>query len=379
MTIIQTVTGNLSNMINDTIRLTERSEPRDMSRMHNYFHSSMEVVPVFGNSSPLSTYWRERDLWSDGYFPWPVLSGTTVKVVNMPSNAQYYDRLYSEAYEKLVRRTKRGALELGLNIAEARSTMSMMLTRLNQLTMAAHALRRGKFLQFLQLLGLHSYGGTGRKPRIKRNLSSDDFAKLWLEYWMGWAPLVSDVTTLLGRLVTPYNKAYVSAGAKTPWESRSYSGSSGAYSYHTEQRSRIKLRIGFLLEYEDEAAYSSWDDGLNNLASIAWGATPMSFLADWFVNIDQLIGSMTDFGGVVFKDGFISLKREYESVHTWPTFNGPANAFSRKKNGRVYARKRITTPPVPNLVFTPIPDYTLPRLLTAVSLFRSVVLKNARF
>lgn len=375
--LVTTVTGDPAYMATSSgfYRACQRSSPADTHKYHEYFHGSASINKLYGLSSDGFNYWQERNLFStNGYGPHCVFNNTTKKV-SMPTLNTIYQSSYNKAYRKLVLKTKRDAIEFGLNLAEARSTAEMMLRRMTQLLAAANCLKRGDLKGFFQTLGLTYAQGTRIHPRLSLNKpTSKDMANLWLEYWLGWAPLVSDILTLAGRIVGPYNRTSVHATAKTPWERRSFEIKTATHEYNTQQKCRTKLALSADISYIDEAAYSSWDDGLNNLAQVAYGAMPVSFLLDWFINLDQLLGSITDFEGVRIKQFCISWKTEYESVHNWPKFNGSINAFGREKKQEVFGRTVLTTIPLPNLEFR-LPVVSLTRVLTALSLLRSVVLK----
>jgi hypothetical protein len=378
MTIIKTVTNDdpAFSVASAIRRMTVSDSPVNKKAYHDYFHGSYFITDRYGSIQDNTTYWQERNLFNSSGVENAFCSLNVVsKSVTLAGN-DIYQRLYNRSYNRFKDKSKSLPIELGLNLAELGSTADMMIKRLATLTKALSALKSGNLLVFLQTLGLVDYKTYKGRATIRRP-SSEDMASIWLEYWLGWAPLCSDILTAVGRLGTPPKEFEIRTGASVPWSTRSHVSTSGSsYRYETVQRYRAKVRISGDVTVADPEAYESWNNGLNNLAVVTWGAVPVSFLADWFANIETLLGSATDFAGLKFAGCSVSHVAEYESQHDWPLFNGPAGAKGRKKNAMVYGRKLVIAPPAPQLVIE-LPNPSVTRALTSLSLFRNVVLKNS--
>jgi hypothetical protein len=118
-----------------------------------------------------------------------------------------------------------------------------------------------------------------------------------LEHNFGWQPLIQDVYDSFEVLSQPLpgGKAYGSASSGLSWERVQYDGPGGKdwYVYNCVVRHQAYAEVYltnpnlFLLNQL----------GLLNPAQIAWELIPFSFLVDWAFDVQNFLGSFTDFVG----------------------------------------------------------------------------------
>jgi hypothetical protein len=146
----------------------------------------------------------------------------------------------------------------------------------------------------------------------------------------------------------------------------------------TEERT-VRCEIGYVVRGQNSLTSTLQQLGLDNPAMLAWELTTLSFVADWFVNVSDVLEQITAFTGVTYLTGWESKTRtsrlttKYEVVdyrnyggrlHTLQT---PAQAVVFKRD---FSRTVLTTPPILGLSFHNA--LTTKRLVDAAALLRNV-------
>lgn len=298
--------------------------------------------------------------------------------------------------------------DLGISIMEGRDTLDMLNTRCVNLGRSIGILKmiRGKpegpakrwhkkeayksFSDAVQL-GKHSWLDSRAMYKNRQLLFkdlSDKISSGWLEYWLGWAPFVSEIGNLINVL---------SSAAKTlPKEGiflKSTGLTKGTFTGN-EVGAYKKGTVNFVVHYRytlsgrvtvsDGGTFLNRRAGLTNLPGIIWAGVRLSFIVDWFVNIGGMLKLLDAFTGVKWMDGCYS-----ETISVWADEN-----FSyRSTNGGPYTgsgqsvsyhsqtrRKRLTTPPRATMIpairdFSKIFEGKEHRAATSVSLLVQQLLK----
>ncbi len=161
--------------------------------------------------------------------------------------------------------------------------------------------RGGKFLP--EARGSRPPKGV-KKPR--KHVASKYLADTWLKYHFGVEPLMEDIhntVKTLGRDFDPIRvvgrgqgqgtySTYSEAGYNYDWVT-------GTWSYSkTSELHECKVRIQATARVTNPNAFLASQVGLVNPLSFAWEIIPFSFVVDWFVNVGQMLASMTDFVGM---------------------------------------------------------------------------------
>jgi len=200
-------------------------------------------------------------------------------------------RVYAQAYSRLIAELGENA-GLGITLTQWKQADSMIRNRANQLTSFTHQLARRSPVGIATTLGLSvrdvkkvlktRYG-------VARNLSD-----LWLEFWFGWKPMVQDIYTgceVFDNFI-PWAKLKGSARREDIFDQ-----DDGPYQPHVYLEFERIAKVSCQVRLVNPNARLLQQFGLLNAAQVAWDAVPWSFVVDWFANVNQWLGSFTDFAG----------------------------------------------------------------------------------
>ena len=213
----------------------------------------------------------------------PLLNGYD-RNVGVPEAANSaLDKLYEQLGQ---------AESLRTAFAERKSSLTMVTNRIGSLVKMARAVKR-------------------LDPKIvrkvlKRNPSAKDIVKqpagLWLEYWFGWAPLVSDIHHALGVFSYdfPIEPIRCSGGSKTQWKT-----GGGTYDWVHWRDFKTRVKIGGEIYAIDPNVSLASSLGFGQPLSVAWELTPFSWCVDYVVNVGQLVKNLEPrFPGVRTRNHF---------------------------------------------------------------------------
>jgi len=273
-----------------------------------------------------------------------------------------YDLAYNKCYEKYVAATQSASAQVGANLGERRQSIDMMTKRFKQLTKAARHLKQGRFYDFLSDLGL--FPGRNQKEFVSPKRASD----LWLEYWFGWSPLVSDLYSCIDILQSPVPqlikvRVYTNRGVQPmvttdarfmTWSHRELCGA------------RFRTHMGARVRVSNPNLWRANQLGLINPAAIAWELIPFSFVVDWFSTVGQVINSWTDLFGLDIVDPYVTRTSLYHSAYSaWDNISGEEFLSHIVKGARCSRSLGI---PGPTLQIRPWKGLSMTRAATAISL-----------
>lgn len=267
-----------------------KTEMRDQP----YFRAELRFLG--GNTSMLSggTYAGEQVYFDSHRIVGSVVSNSITIPFGPCSTA------YARAYEKFKSKVYTQATNLTA-LKERAKTFTMVQNRLVQCWKGALALKRGRFREFLRIFGIEPLP----KHVHKRWTRPKEFSGLWLEYWMGWAPTVGDIYSSLEFLGGEIPTTKVRAGSAVTLSNRSSSSSSGSVRTNVAN-GRVAVWIQADVELTNPSLYNLNGLGLLNPAKTIWETIPFSWLADWFTNVGQVLGQLTDWVGLKLNNLVIS-------------------------------------------------------------------------
>lgn len=268
-----------------------------------------------------------------------------------------YGELYNLAYASFKNKLGQTA-GFGINAIQSRQNMDMITKRVTQLASFANHVRKYRFGAAASALGLTALprpkkvgdfdtrGKTRRieswqvrNDRVRKNIkvrrSAKSFADNFLEFQFGWAPLVNDIYTAVNILQRPFPMERIKgARQKSFKQTDSVAGPYGFTTYDYALRTQLcafvqvsnpNLRLADLL-------------GLVNPAVILLDAVPFSFVAGWFVNLEQVLSSFTDFAGLSITRGCVtsSLTGATTSIHPY----SPTNPWTSWRQGSMFEIRR---------------------------------------
>lgn len=333
------------------------------------------------NSGPMNT--APPDCMSSAYTD--VVMGRIFNPLSVMDNDM--QRCYNRAYSKLF--SKIGdAAEMGAALAEWRSTVDMVdnrtlavLRRRREeavrqverkalhLVKAYRALRRGNFAKFVETLGVTPK----KKHRRKKWSRPEEASSLWLEYWFGWSPTISDIHNALEIWDSPYPDATFTAASGFR-ENRVLVSYNAPDMYLRDAfDAQFIVRLQAKVRVSNPNLYRANQLGLVNPIGVVWELVPFSFLIDWFVNVGEVIGGYTSELGLELCDRQVMrLARSTATSVFLGNKNYPGYQYGWDGTARVRLMNReIGTFPTPSLTYT-VPRISWTRAATAVSLLVSV-------
>lgn len=325
----------------------------------NYWEYLDGNVGKFSSMRSGGAFWQE-------YTPYHQYNGD----VNYGANWSFGTEgslAYARAYGKFKDKVYTQASNLTA-ISERAKTIDMVAARLKQLVKGASALKKGRFREFLGTFGIKP------KPKHAHKAWSrpKDFGALWLEYWMGWAPTVGDVYTTLEFLGKPVPDSPVRAGATVPYigyKRVAFNGSVSVSDWTGDVTVWLKAKV----VVTNTSLFTMQGLGILNPAKTLWETTPFSWFFDWFTNIGQCLGQVTDWVGLQLKDLVVSCKTE--ATCSWGVTNAKNQLGSnadyytyRKRKFVGFSRKCGGSLPIVKPIIRLPNGLSLSRGATAVSL-----------
>lgn len=173
---------------------------------------------------------------------------------------------------------------LGETLGEWDTSLKLMCSRLRQLAKAAHELRRGRPRNAARALHLTRDAWSPRRVEQAKT-----FGNAWLEFHLGWAPMMSDI----------YNACKAFEKQPFPELCRGYGRSREYYEivsqFSTSKTTKkvhyeVGYAVGGYVRVTNPNVALLAQLGLANPASVAWSLATFSFVFDWFVDLGTLIG-----------------------------------------------------------------------------------------
>lgn len=188
-----------------------------------------------------------------------------------------------KALSNLLEKFKQSDFNLAVSAGESHESWRMISDRMLGFAEALKQVKRGNLRGALRAMG-----STARpSSRAKRKLNSGDVSGSFLELSYGWMPMMRDIYAAAEVI----NKPYVSKPSLRT--SDRVNGSDYVMNYsslqshcHTLIDERVIYHIARLSTKEVSMAVRL---GLTNPLSILWELTTLSFVADWFLPISDLI------------------------------------------------------------------------------------------
>jgi len=294
-----------------------------------------------------------------------------------PRSSPNYNRMaqhaYNRAYEKLKAKLsdKAGWAE---NLAQINKSRRTIIDRSVQLARFTGALRKGRFGECASIL---------RTPVPSKVSNRKATSQNFLEWEYGIKPIMTDLESSLKILVeADFGDLYLKGRAREvdQWVTvvdNKYAH--GAFSYSREQSAVfIHRQCVARCRVTNPNLFLANQLGVVDLA-LPWKLMPFSFVVDWFVNVEQVISSVTDWYGVsLFNPHYTKYDygaRSYSSrgLNVYTSFTPYKYAYA---NGAAFKScmemERVMSLPGPSLVIKPFRGISLNRAAQAIALVLSV-------
>lgn len=137
-------------------------------------------------------------------------------------------------------------------------------------------------------------------------------ADLQLEFSFGWMPLVDDVVTSIGLLTKPvYFPTPIKSGGRVnfAYKATQTSDADSVWRYEYEGAHAVSMRVsvGGTLTVTNSNYKLASDLGLTSLAKIGYEVIPFSFVANYFINIEEFLQQFSQYDGVAVSQAWYSI------------------------------------------------------------------------
>lgn len=248
---------------------------------------------------------------------------------------------------------------MGENFLDMHQSVRTIESRARQLHALVSDVRKLRLGEALRVLTDPKYSSSA----MKMSHPVKNVANQWLEFHLGIEPVVKDVYAAMQVMQKPLKDRLVKAKA--------YGGRydtktviNEGYRITTYDR-KLNCYVGMQtgVAVSNPWLYLANSLGVINPVQVAWQATPLSFVADWFVNVEQFLGTPTDFLGLSLKNAETTLYFTGTQLSTM--FGTNYNSIVNTELGGLSRTLGIT---LPSLQFRPVKVPGVARAATAVAL-----------
>lgn len=219
----------------------------------------------------------------------------------------------NRSYGMLVRQLRGETAALGVTLASWKQSLAMIVLRSTAIRKFARKCERKATRQ-------QRASRRQRRKRKAQGLQSAlpvDSANLFLEGTFGWLPLVTDIYQAIRVMTDDVPGGWISGVAteqkKINVHSRYYPPNGSLLSFEGTLKFRVKQTC--MVRVTNPNVWLANKLGVINPALVAWDLVPWSFVINWFANISQVLGSITDFAGVTISNA--STTRKWEVLQGW--------------------------------------------------------------
>lgn len=349
-----------------------RSDPVDRTAVHPYRRRVIHLLsPTYTKGDPVSKGIDTMHTWLQNHAMYMVGSLAT----GIPSDiTSMRARLGNKSYARMVEKLRNGS-QLGSALALAGESWSMVSSRAYQLYRAYRALKRGRFAEFRRWLRVRPL----EKHQHTRWTKPKDASAIWLEYWMGWGPLLSDISTSVEVLQSQWTTDGVvlegKSSEKTKFEYVTYYSGQPTVSITVE--GRLRMVQGCRVRVVNPNLFLANQLGFVNLAYVAYDMTPWSWFLNWFIPIENFIQSWTDFAGLEVSDRYATYFYKARGSHLRQTsWVGGSFAHAIERSVLLSAMQRDTSLIKPALTLQIPGRLAMTRAATSISLLVSMFTKG---
>lgn len=282
------------------------------------------------------------------------VSRTAMLDATNKARERFIDKMYSVA-------------EVGITVATSRLAIDMITKRAIQLRRGLSYLRRGQLRKFLKEFGIAPL------PKHKRTLRTrpKDFSGLWLEYWFGWTPLISDIYAAVDVLQSEFPDDFVFSTGK---QTVQFKDTFELYEVQFRKATfTTSCRIQANVKVRNPNLYKANQLGVINPAVVVWDVIPFSFVVDWFIPVGNFLRSLSEFAGLELENA-----QHYQKLF----LAGSCSTFNRKVDGTllwktadsiVSMKRNLGIPQYTPRAHIKLPSAT--RAATAISLLVQLFIK----
>jgi len=283
------------NLLSTNLTVDQRSffqissSNNNLNEWHDYEHQIDHIIaaPFYGSDCGVVV---------NGGIASIACTGVPMNVISQGTAPGYTfsidDDLEREVLEKALRTLSESKASLGEFYFEREKTYAMIKKRVDDIHRCVLFLRRGNVAAAVSSIGQKHLFDLWK-----------DASNIWLEAKYGWIPLMSDCLGAAEFIFDKYSgiskshKHRASKQVKLEKTNRSGDTLPGHYYSQTKISGYKKCSVVIDGYVSNPLASDANSLGLANPVNLAWNLLPLSFVVDWFVNVDEFLGQFSrDFG-----------------------------------------------------------------------------------
>jgi hypothetical protein len=296
-------------------------------------------------------------------------------------------RLEHDSLRKLYEQLRGETSNLIIDVAEAHLTLRMLKSALSVKKIAR------EYIKSITRSTPRGFRGWTLESRAQF------YSSKWLEYRYGWLPCVYSAYDALDTLskTLPDGFVLVKGSAKSFSEksTKTGTGTQSNPTILTKSVSAWRLKRLFIFELEPGLSLYDWTS-LNPFA-IAWELTPLSFVADWFFTVSEVLEMYQDYwrfrnqfrSGVNIwsyrrdtfqtREGWTDLPIQYNPTGTVKigSYGGGTRNYVAKRRTTHHSRTILTSLPLPVRPQLRV-NLNAKRLADAAALIKVILLRKGR-
>lgn len=303
----------------------------------------------------------------------PPVKESNFSLNSLPEFARLRQHAYNQAYEKLKTSSQAGGAGWAENLAQINKSRQLVNQRSVQLA---------TFVKHLVAKDFKRAARTLRTPVPSKVSNRKAVSQNFLEFEYGVKPVVSDLKESLDIITgDPFERAVRGRASEyiRKLQVVNYSAGSNPKQILT-QRIRtegvITVTCRATMRVLNPNAYLANQLGLIDPA-LPWKLIPFSFIVDWFVNVEQVISSVTDWYGVQLLNPHVTdfvtgTYHDYFS-NTLEYLNGTSSGSVTVLDKESVTMDRVMGLPSPAIIVKPFKGFSIQRGAQAIALVLSVL------
>lgn len=290
--------------------------------------------------------------------------------------------LRAAAWGKVYNKVTELRANVALMLAERRESMEVVIDTMARIAKFYKAIKNRDLRHAAALAGLKL--SRRRSRRGNANASSKELSNLYLQFTLGLMPTAMDVYNLVAGTLRPLEWNISESMSKNDEQQVMMTGDKGDWNCTVGIRQRCSVHIRATIP--DTLAFSAnfLDQfGFTNPAALAWELLPLSFVANWFIDMGSFLSQFSAFTGMEIteiSETYTAKCAILESSFIGPTpqagFNDRSATQMLRQGGYFVEKRRVLLqePPILPPQFGPgISDAMVGKSITLAALVRQFI------
>lgn len=299
-----------------------------------------------------------------------------------PDLSSVDDRTRAAAWGKVYSEVTELRANVALMLAERKESMEAIVDAMGRMAKFYKAMKARDFRHAAALAGVKL--SRRRSRRGNANASSKEIASLYLQFTLGLQPTAQDVYNLVTGSLRPIDARIVTSQSEKGEQEVTVDGDLGSWLCNVGYYSRCSVTVRAYVPNDLNWSLHFLDQfGFTNPAALAWELLPLSFVANWFIDMGSFLSQFSAFTGMEIAE--ISETYTHKCAVLESSFVGPqaqagydqGNAMVIDQQRGYYVEKRrilLDKPPILPPQFGPgISDALVGKSITLAALLRQFI------